>query len=71
VKPKDLPLFKDKKARKVLDDACRTHGVRLTFLQELIEIERKYSGSGRAMGITNDLHEAFGEQIELQRVGND
>ena len=67
MKPQDLPLFRDKKSRAVLEEACRKHGVTLTLLQDLLEIERKYSGMGVSIGISDDFDTCIGDFLEAGR----
>ena len=64
MKPKDLPLFRNREAKRVLEQACDENGVNLVLLQNLLEIQRKYSGSGRAVGITADFEAAIAEFLE-------
>jgi hypothetical protein len=64
MKPKDLPLFRDKQAREVLEDACKRHGISLSLLQRLLEIQRQFAGSGRQMGITSEFDSAFIDSLE-------
>lgn len=66
MKPKDLPLFRDKQARAVLDDACKRHGVSLALLQRLLEIQRQFAGSGRQTGITSEFDSAIIDFLEEQ-----
>lgn len=64
MKPRDLPLFKDKSARHVLDEACKRHNLKLSLLQQLLEIQREYAGSGRQAGITSEFDSCFGDFVE-------
>ena len=64
MKPKDLPLFRDKDARKVLDDACKQHTITLKLLQAMLEIQRQYAGSGRQAGITSEFDSCLGDFVE-------
>jgi hypothetical protein len=66
MKPKDLPIFKDPKARAVLGEACKKHGVSVELLKGLLEIQRDNAGRGRQMGITEDFDSCFVEYIEAQ-----
>lgn len=66
MKPKDLPIFTDPKARSVLDHACKKHGVSIPLLRELLEIQRDNSGRGRQTGITEDFDTCLVEFIEGQ-----
>jgi hypothetical protein len=65
MKAKKLPLFQQPDARRVLNEACIRHGITLKLLQDLIDVQRDYMGSGRREGITTDLDTALGEHIEL------
>jgi hypothetical protein len=64
MKPRDLPIFTNPDARKVLDAACRKHSVTVTLVRQLMEIQRSYAGSGRADGITTDFEAVLGEFLE-------
>ncbi len=64
MKPKDLPLFRDESARKLLRGACNKHGINLDLLQDLLEIQRGYAGSGRQHGISQDFSARIAEFIE-------
>lgn len=65
MKAKKLPIFQSPDARRVLNDACARHGVTLKLLQELIDVQRDYMGSGRREGITTDLDATLGEYIDV------
>jgi hypothetical protein len=52
MKPKDLPVFRDVDAKKVLKAACARHGITFELLQNLLEAQRDYAGAGRAVGIS-------------------
>ncbi len=64
MKPKDLPLFRDKAARAALEESCKKHGVSLSLLQQLLNIQREYAGSGRQAGITGEFDSALGDFVE-------
>jgi len=64
MRPKDLPLFRHEAARKLLREACDKHGIKLSLLQDLLEIQRKYAGVGKQIGITSDFSGRLAEYIE-------
>lgn len=66
MKTKDLPLFKNLHAKKVVQSVCAEHGITPRLLQNLIEIERDYSGSGRADGITERFEGCLKDHLEQQ-----
>ena len=45
---------KDPEAKKVLADVCKKNGVTLQLVQNLLEVQRSYSGTGRAVGISEN-----------------
>ena len=65
MKAKKLPLFQQPDARRVLNESCVRHSVSLKLLQDLIDVQRDYMGSGRREGITTDLDTVFGEYVDL------
>ena len=65
MKAKKLPLFQQPDARRVLNESCQRHSISLKLLQDLIDVQRDYMGSGRREGITTDLDTVFVEYIEL------
>lgn len=68
MKPKDLPLFRDKQARTVLRESCGRHAISLRLLQRLLEIQRQFAGSGRQMGITSEFDSAITDFLEDEEV---
>jgi hypothetical protein len=68
MKPKDLPLFRNKEAKQVLEKACLENGITISLLHDLLEAQRKYAGSGRAVGITADYESCIGDFLETQLV---
>lgn len=64
MKAKDLPLFRNPEAKKVVQAVCTDHGITPRLLQNLIEIERDYAGSGRAEGISQDLEKCINDFLE-------
>lgn len=71
MKPKDLPLFRNKDAKKALEETCSKHGVSIDLLQQLLEVQRKYAGSGRALGISAEYESCIADFLDLtnERVG--
>lgn len=47
--------FDDPDTRKTIDAVCRHSHIDLRLLKELCEVVQKYSGSGRAEGVTVDI----------------
>ena len=70
MKPRELPIFNDPKARAVLDAACRKHNVTVTLLRELVEIQRQNVGRGVQLGITGDFEECIRDFLD-RRSGSE
>lgn len=64
---RDLPLLGDKKAKKILDDLCQEHGVAVSLIERLIDIQRDNLGRGRQLGITQEFSAAISEFIEERK----
>jgi hypothetical protein len=63
---RELPVFKDKRAKAILEQLCRQHGVTLALLRDLVTIQRDHLGKGRQMGITQEFSAALSEFLESQ-----
>lgn len=70
MKPKDLPLFRNREAKRVLADACREQGVSIDLLQQLLEIERTYSGKGNSLGITAEFEAAIADFLDSKSASD-
>ena len=55
----DLPLWKDDKAYRVLEELCAKHQVPVEVLKELVAIERHHQHRERARGIYDEFDSAF------------
>ncbi len=64
MKPRDLPLFRDDAVKKLVSQTCAKHGIKQSLLQNLLEIQRGYAGSGRQKGITEEFSTLFAEFLE-------
>ena len=64
MKAKKLPLFQEPAAKKVLTQACQRHGSSLKLLQELLDLQHRYIGSGRQQGITGEIDSILDEYID-------
>lgn len=60
---KELPIFRGE-ARKLVDQSCAKHRVTIGLLQELMNVQRDYLGSGRQMGISEDFDSQISNYIE-------
>lgn len=58
------PCFEDPEARKSIESICRTNRLDSRLLRELCEIVVRYSGSGRAEGITTDITQCIDGFVE-------
>jgi hypothetical protein len=67
MKRKELPLFHNAPAKKVLADACEANGITLELLRELIEVQRGFAGSARQTGITSALDACLDGFVERER----
>ena len=65
MRAKKLPLFNQPDARKVLTEACKRHGATLRLLEQLIDLQRDYVGSGRREGINSDLDNVLGDFLDI------
>lgn len=66
MKAKELPLFRDPRAKKKLQEICAKHEITPQLLANLIEVERDHMGMGRAEGITGAIEDCVKDFIEAQ-----
>nr|VFK65171.1 MAG: hypothetical protein BECKUNK1418G_GA0071005_105810 [Candidatus Kentron sp. UNK]VFK71320.1 MAG: hypothetical protein BECKUNK1418H_GA0071006_106010 [Candidatus Kentron sp. UNK] len=59
-----LPLTEDPKAREILATSCSQHGITISLIEELIEIQRSNLGRERQTGISADFSAVIAEFIE-------
>lgn len=64
MKAKKLPLFQQPEAKQVLAAACKRRGTPLRLLEQLIDLQRNYIGSGRREGINSDIENILGDHLE-------
>jgi len=64
MKPRDLPLFRDKSASKMIREACTKHRISVDLLKRLLEVQRNFAGAGRQHGITPEFDACFSEFLE-------
>lgn len=55
----DLPLWKDEKAYRVLEELCAHHQVPVEILKELVAIERRHQHREVARGIYDEFDSTF------------
>jgi len=55
----DVPLWRDDKAYRVLEELCARHQVPVEVLKELVAIERNHQHRERARGIYDEFDSAF------------
>jgi hypothetical protein len=67
MKRKELPLFHNAPAKKVLSDACKANGIKLELLRDLLEIQREFTGSARQNGITNAFDACLNTYVDQER----
>lgn len=68
MKPKDLPLFRDKDAKKVMAAACEKHGVPMELFRALLEVQRNYAGMGKQQGISMEFDERLSQYLDQEEV---
>ncbi len=64
MRAKKLPFFQQLEAKQVLIDACRRRGTPQKLLEQLIDLQRNYIGSGRREGINSDVENILGDHLE-------
>jgi len=69
MKTKDLPIFRDRAPKKVLEEACSARGLTLDLLRQLVEIQRQYLGMGSKVGITSDFDACIADFLAVQGKG--
>lgn len=73
-KRRELPLLKDRDAKKIFENLCQEHGVTVELIEGLIDIQRDNLGRGRQIGITQEfsalLSEFIDERKEADGVSN-
>ncbi len=67
MKRRNLPLLGDKKAKKILKQLCQEHGVAVSLIEQLIDIQRDNLGRGRQLGITQEFSAAISEFLEERK----
>lgn len=60
---KDLPLWSDPEARKVLEELCLKFGVPMAVLEDLVTIQRERQSQERADGVYQAITETL-DQME-------
>lgn len=60
---KDLPLWSDPEARKILEELCSKHGVSVGVLEDLVAIQRERQSQERADGVYQAITETL-DQME-------
>ena len=53
----DLPLWRDKDARKILTDLCEQHRVPVDALEDLVSLQRERQHQERAHGVIEAITE--------------
>ena len=71
MRKRELPLLEVEKARVILHQLCQEHGVSVSLIRNLIDIQRDNLGPGRQMGITQEFSAAISEFIEESAEGPD
>lgn len=61
---RSLPLLSDPRAKDILKRLCKDHGISVTLLGQLIEIQRENLGRARQAGITADFSAAIADFLE-------
>lgn len=56
---KDLPLWSDPDARKILAELCGKHGVSVGVLEDLVAIQRERQSQERADGVYQAITETL------------
>lgn len=52
----NLPAcFQEPESRDIIERICETHGIDIKLLEDIIQISRQFSGSGRAHGLSKDM----------------
>ncbi len=64
MKPRDIPLFRNRDARRVIGDACRRENVSVELLLALLDVQRSYAGSARQAGITAEFDARFDSVLD-------
>lgn len=60
---KELPIFRGD-AKKLVEQSCARHGVTIALLQDLMNVQRDYLGSGRQMGISEEFESQISSYID-------
>lgn len=64
MKKREIPLFRNREARRVIEEACQRQNVSLQLLLDLLEVQRSYAGSARQAGITAEFDGRFDAVID-------
>ena len=59
-----LPILADPRAKDILKRLCKEHGINMTLLGQLIEIQRDNLGRARQVGIASDFSAAIADFLE-------
>lgn len=69
MKPRELPIFRNRDARKVIEEACRRQSVSPQLVRELLELQRSYAGTARQAGITAEFDARFDGALDEPEEG--
>ena len=61
---KQLPILSDPRSKKIFSELCNKHGLSMSLLQDLIEIQRNNLGRGKQIGITQEFNAVIAEFID-------
>jgi hypothetical protein len=64
MKAKKLPIFQQADAKQVLSEACKRRSLTLKLLEQLIDLQRTYIGSGRREGVNGDVDSILGDHLD-------
>lgn len=63
MRTKRLPIFCQSDARRIVDESCKEHGIQISLLEDLVELERENIGRARRDGINDELDAILGEHL--------
>ena len=67
MKAKKLPIFSQTNARQAVAEVAKRHGVTVRLIENLVDMQREYTGFARKDGINSDLDGILDGHLEYEQ----
>ena len=67
MRAKKLPIFSQPNARQIVEEVAKQHGTTIRLLENLVDMQREYTGMARKDGINNDLEGLLDDYLEYEK----